>query len=220
MQITPIESNSAARPVQVGRPVRLEAGAFHLASATVNDAAAIARWMDDPVLCKALGRQPRDIGVDAARAYVERFDRLLAHLLLVRRNSDDVAVGMMIVHIDGANRLAWMDAGIGERGRDDSQIALGMAAQATLAWIFDGIGLHKACAHVAEDNARTVEWMNRRFTLEATLREEVLLADGSRRTILRYGMLRSEWEASSQRIGDEAAATVAKRPRPQPSDVV
>lgn len=195
MQTTPF-GGTAPAPAQRGRPILIDAGDWTLDS---NDDEAVVpvfrRWMQDPVFARPLGRAAGDPGDDVIRSFILRFDRLTAHLFFIRRKSDGVPVGMCQVHISPANQLAWLDLVIGERGRQDTQIALTAAAFAIGGWIFETIGLHKINVQVSERNQRTDAWIAKRMTLEARLREEIALPDGTRDTLLRYGLLKSEWEA-------------------------
>jgi RimJ/RimL family protein N-acetyltransferase len=216
MQTTPFGGTSAAPATRRGRPILLEAGDWILDSG--DDEATVPsfrRWMQDPVFARPLGRAAGDPGDEAIRAYVRRFDRLTAHLFFVRRRHDRRPVGICQVHIDPRNRLAWMDVVIGERGREDTQHVLTEAGFAAMRWAFDEIGLDKVNVQVAESNERTGAWLARRMTLEARLRDEVVLPDGSRGTLLRYGILRTEWEAlkawRSRRIEQGGSPVVRRR---------
>lgn len=195
----------APAPSRRGRPILLTAGDWKLDSADNPDQVpAIRRWMQDRLFAGSLGRTATDPGDAMAANFVMRFDRLAHHLFMIRR-ADGAPDGVAMVHIDVSNRLCWLEIAIGERKGGDTQTALTEVAFALATWVFETLGLDKINVQVAEDNGRTASWAARRMTLEARLRDEVRLPDGRRRTILRYGLLRSEWEAVKRRRSDRIA---------------
>lgn len=182
-------------PKRTGRPIRMEHGRVVLHSAGPEDAVLLRRWMADPMVAQPMGRRPETHSEERLRDYVSRFDRLLDHLLVIRDAETAAPLGFATISINGPTRVATIAISIGERTRArDTQIVLSGAARAICTWVFETVGLRKLVVHVAKTNERTAGWVSERMTLEGELRDEIVLPDGTARTLLRYGMLRPEWD--------------------------
>lgn len=209
----------ATGPRPTGRPVVMESDHAILVSAGPEDVPLLRRWMADPLVAGPMGRLPEDHPPERIAAYVARFDRLLDHLLVIRDKASNAPLGFAVIAIDGRNRIATITISIGERRRgSDTQLALSAAARAICAWVFETVGLRKLVVQVAQTNARTAAWVGERMTLEAELRDELLMQDGTTRTLYRYGMLRPEWDALKAWFQERDRAGIAptlRRHRPE-----
>jgi RimJ/RimL family protein N-acetyltransferase len=181
-----------------GPPVGLDAGNWVLYSGERGDeVATVAAWLSDPLVARVLGRPCGPPDLAQAAAYVQGFDRVRSHLFMVRRKEDGSPEAMAIVRIDGRHLVADVDVVVGTRTTRarDGQAVLLQAARAAARWIFIDVGLAKIMVRVLERNRRTADWAARHMTLEGTLRGHARLPDGTRHTVLQYGLLRDEWLA-------------------------
>lgn len=195
---------------RMGQPVRLAAGDWLLdGMLRQDDVATVSNWMASPRIAYVLGRSVAPPNHQRTLGYFQTFDRISSHLLIVRRREDGRAEGLVAIRMDGRHLVADVDVIVGSATTRlrDGQTLLQVAGDAVAAWVFDVVGMRKIMARVLRRNRRTVAWAERHLILEGTLRDHARLPDGSRETVLQFGLLAEEWR-SRKAVPFSAHATV------------
>lgn len=149
--------------------------------------------------------QPRPRGVDGYAAYIRRAldEQILGNHLpfAVERRSDGRVVGTSrFAHIDPANQtleIGWTFYGLGARRtavNTESKLLL-------LIHAFETLGANRVWLQTDKRNQRSQEAMARLGAIrDAELRDERILADGTLRTSVIYGIIRPDWPAVRDRL--------------------
>ena len=169
-------------------------------------------WLNDYRVSKYLeaGRFP--INLSGLRRYLERFENSKTDLILaiVEKETDRHIGNVTLNRIDWINRNADTSLIIGReefRGK-------GIAAEVwnlLLDYAFKRLGLYKIIAGSIEDNSASIAVLKRLgFKVEGTLRSQVLI-DGRYRDIIRFGLLRDEFEGDPSQQFKEAKDAASSR---------
>ena len=174
---------------------------FILRSLDRTGAGPLRRWMASERINDALAQAPRELSEASAHAYIERFDNRTEFLLGIwtRDEAEARLLGFYTLHIDPCHRVLTVSLAIGEEDALNQAVAV-ETARALVDWAFGGAGLEKVVAQVAETNRLTADWLGTRMQLEGRLRDEIRNSDGTGRvTVLRFGLLKSDWAAVRER---------------------
>lgn len=157
------------------------------------------KWLADARVSDALAQTPRALSDEAVHRYIEEFDNRTSLLLGIHRRFTEELLGFYTFHINTRHLTGTATLVVGEDEALNQAVAV-ETARAIVDWAFDRIGLEKIIAQVAETNIITAHWLGSRMQLEGRLRDEIKSADGnSRVTVLRFGLLRSEWAGVRKR---------------------
>ena len=143
---------------------------------------------------RALGQAAPSLTPADATAFIARASRDQNLLLGIWARETHTPIGFYMLEIEAAHKVGTISLVIGE---DEAlrQAASIETARALVDWAFIVRKLDKIAARVAAFNTITADWLSSRMTLEGRLREQIILADGSRADVLLFGLLRGEWAA-------------------------
>jgi RimJ/RimL family protein N-acetyltransferase len=172
---------------------------FVLRSLDRTGAEPLRRWLASGRINDALEQVPREFSVAAAVAFIDRFDNRTSFLLGIWTREEARLLGFYTLHVDPRHLVLTVTLAIGEEDVLNQAVAA-ETARAVVDWAFDRAGLEKLVAQVAETNRLTADWLGTRMQLEGRLRDEIRGSDGtSRVTVLRFGLLKSDWAAVRER---------------------
>jgi RimJ/RimL family protein N-acetyltransferase len=172
---------------------------FILRSLDRKGAEPLRRWMASGRINDALEQAPRELSEAAAAAFIDRFDNRTSFLLGIWTRDEARLLGFYTLHVDPRHLVLTVSLAIGEEDALNQAVAV-ETARAVVDWAFDKAGLEKVVAQVAETNRLTADWLGTRMQLEGRLRDEIRASDGtSRITVLRFGLLKSDWAAVRER---------------------
>ena len=177
-----------------GPALAIATGRFVLRSMDESGVEPLRRWMADARIGEALAQPPRALTAAGAKAYIARFDNRTSFLLGIYERSSERLLGFYALQVDRRHLTATGSLVVGEEEALNQAVAA-ETARAIADWAFETAGLEKLIAQVAETNTLVANWLGTRMQLEGRLRDEVRTGDGRRLTVLRFGLLRSEWAA-------------------------
>ena len=182
-----------------GTPVELPAGRFLLRSMRREDVTQrYVDWLRDPTVMGGMNTPLADITLDVAGQRVARRydDATRFEWGIFDRQRDGLLIGFVDLTYKANNRVVAMTTIIGDRDYWGKNILLALADTA-MEFIFETLGAEKITGEAMARNHPTV-FINKAMglTVEAVLRGEWRMADGSRADVLVFGMLREDWRAA------------------------
>jgi RimJ/RimL family protein N-acetyltransferase len=178
----------------IGRrsPGTIRTGRLTLRPLGEEDLPAIRRWLADARVASGLAQPARDVGDRGARAFLAGFDNRDSFALAIVRNEDDAALGFYTLKADWRHLTLAITLVVGEAAALEQAVG-SETARAIVDWAFSAGGIEKVIALVAETNHIVAGWLGTRMQLEGRLRDEIAAPDGRRITLLRFGLLKSDW---------------------------
>ncbi|QAY75906.1 GNAT family N-acetyltransferase [Sphingosinicella sp. BN140058] len=179
----------------IGRrsPGTIHTGRFTLRPLADKELPALRRWLADERVAGGLAQSARDVGERGARAFLAGFDNRESFALAIVRNEDGAALGFYTLKVDWRHLTLTITLVVGEAEALEQAVAA-ETARAIVDWAFSSGGLEKVIALVAETNTVVAGWLGTRMQLEGRLRDEIRAeATGRRVTLLRFGLLKSDW---------------------------
>lgn len=184
-----------------GRAVRLETERTVLLSMTpahVTDR--FVAWFGDPVVMANIA-MPLNLSRELLLRYRAGFDNDAGFLLGIFLARSELQIGWLRIFVDRQHDRATTTTVIGDRDYWGRGLGYEVRA-ATIAFMFEQLGLHKVVARSYSDSDRT-HAINRKlgFRREGVLVENERGRDGAWRDVHVYGLLADEWRARRKPAG-------------------
>ncbi len=185
------------------RPISFDTDRFRVRALTQADASErYAAWYADPEVMPVQNAPTRELSVEILKQHISSFDHRSRHLLGIFDKSNDLHVGVYIVDVLQAHRIAKLQIMIG----DAAYRGIGVASEAGTAlitYLFEKQKIEKVVGQVLASNTRTISVIKKvGFQLEGELKGEVrCYRSGGRLDQYLYGVLKSDWPFLSSNSG-------------------
>jgi RimJ/RimL family protein N-acetyltransferase len=183
------------------RLIRLETPHYVVRSLEPADATqSWGNWLADPVAARNLNARPGSLTIDQVRAYIEKFDRVNAHLLGIFDKAADRLIGIRANYIDWKLREFLINVLVGE---SDSRNKGARSETRTVMYryFFEELGLDAARCSVVSTNTAMLDvtkrngWIHDRISRKAA-------ADGNGVVELHHFRLpREVWKKKNEELG-------------------
>lgn len=164
--------------------------------------AEIAEWLTAAEVMEGLNAPRKAMGLEAFRAYVASFDNLRRNLVAIRRKSDDVPLGLILLEVDLRHKIGSLHIVVGDADSRNMGVAIDACAIVARHFFFER-KMEKLTFQPLARNIHAVEVCRKSgLVLEGTLRSHRIDGrTGERLDQMVFGITRAEF---AQR--DEIAA--------------
>jgi RimJ/RimL family protein N-acetyltransferase len=153
-----------------------------------------AEWLAAPEVMEGLNAPRAAMGLDAFRAYVASFDNLRRNLVAIRRKSDDVALGLIMLEIDLRHKLGSLHIVIGEAESRKLGVAIDAVTIMVRHFFIDRKMEKLTLQPLARNEAAVAACRGSMLTYEGTLRSHRIDGrTGERLDQMVFGLTRDEF---------------------------
>jgi RimJ/RimL family protein N-acetyltransferase len=143
------------------RLIRLETPHYLLRTLEPDDATASwGDWLTDSAAAQNLNARPVRLSIEAIRDYVEKFDRMTAHLLGIFVKDTNALIGIRSIYVDWTQREFLVNVLVGE-SEARNKGARGETRTVMYRYFFEELGLDAARCSVVSTNAPMLAVMAR-----------------------------------------------------------
>jgi RimJ/RimL family protein N-acetyltransferase len=155
-------------------------------------------WLNDPDAARALNINPQHMTREQTRQYIERFDRVNAHVLGLFEKETGLLIGIRSIYVNWKEEAFLINTLVGERA------ARGKGARtetmdAVFGYFFNDLGLRTAHYTVLADNEAILRPLRRSGRSVYDRTETRPAVGGGTVDILHFHMPRERWQAYKDR---------------------